>query len=471
MATTIGQLAQEVAATNPWWRSETWQSRDPDLRSAAGQGIAYAPPVLEDLQPGGLYLLRGPRRVGKTVAVKRKIADLIDAGIPPNCIVRAAVDGWADKDVRTLAQNTALPPLPPGHVRWWFLDEISATSGAWDRHVKWLRDNHDEFADACVVLTGSDASELTRAAGTLAGRRGPAADGDRSLLPMGFGTFMRLRSSLPAVRVPLDQLRSRDGADAYGQLLPWLDELVRGWDLYLQYGGFPTAVAAAQRGEPVPDEFLQAMMDVISRDAFGASRLSRTQTSSLLARLWASMATPANFSSIAHDVDTSADTVARHVESLRDAYLAWTCPQRQDDRWLPRDRAQDKVYAVDPLVARLAHLRNPERSDLDPTALTEMMVGVALHRAGTRAGRLWGDDQRIFYVRTPTRKEIDFVSADFGGTAVEAKCTEGGRWRAEAATVNASEWDGIMTTRNVLDVSDGKAWAVPAGLFAYAIDT
>jgi len=28
-----------------------------------------------------------------------------------------------------------------------------------------------------------------------------------------------------------------------------------------------------------------------------------------------------------------------------------------------------------------------------------------------------------------------------------------------------------MTTRNVLDLSDGNAWAVPAGLFAYAIDT
>ncbi|MHB1738670.1 MAG: hypothetical protein ACYCXA_04155 [Actinomycetes bacterium] len=34
--------------------------------------------------------------------------------------------------------------------------------------------------------------------------------------------------------------------------------------------------------------------------------------------------------------------------------------------WTPRERAQDKVYAVDPLVARLAHLRNPDRADIDP---------------------------------------------------------------------------------------------------------
>ena len=471
MTTKIGQMAQEMTATNPWWRSRDWHVLDQDLRAAEAEGITYEPPVLADLQPGSLYLLRGPRRIGKTVAVKRKIKQLIDDGVPPRAIVRAAVDGWAAKDVRTLVQNTALPPPPDGHVRYWFLDEISATAGDWDFHVKWLRDNDPEFGRACVVMTGSDAAELTRAAGTLAGRRGLAPDVDRTLLPMGFATFMRLRGDLPDLQLPLDQIHSRTGADMYNELLPWLDELTRGWDLYLQCGGVPSAVAATDRGEPIPQAFLQTMMDVISRDAFGTSRLNRTQTTTLLERLWHSMATPANLSNIATDIDTSSDTVTRHVEYLRDAYLAWTCPQRQEDNWLPRTRAQDKIYAIDPLVARLANLLNRERGDMDPTVLTEMMVGVALHRAGLRAGRLWIDDERIFYVRTPTRKEIDFVSADFGGAAIEGKYTEGGRWRSEAATVNASPWDGVLVTRNVLDVDGDDAWAVPAGILACLIDT
>lgn len=470
MATRIGQMAQELAAVNPWWRRDDWDGRDPDLRAADAEGIDYAPSVLDHLQSGGLYVLRGPRRVGKTVAVKRKIASLIAEGVSPHCIVRAAVDGWAGKDIRTLVQNSMLPPLPDGTTRYWFLDEISATSGEWDLHVKWLRDNHAEFADGCVVLSGSDAAELTRAAGTLAGRRGPAEDPDRTLLPMGFSTFMRLRGDLPAVRLRPEQMHTRAAADAYRELLPWLDELVRGWELYLQYGGFPTAVAAAMRGEPIPTLFVQAMVDVISRDAFGASRLSRTQMFTLLERLWDSMAAPANLSNIAQDVDTSSDTVTRHVTYLHDAYLAWSCPQRRADRWVPRARAQDKVYAVDPLLARLATLRNPDRADLDPTVLTEMMIGMALNRAALHTGRPWADDAQMFYVRTPTRKEIDFVSADFGGAAIEGKYTEGGRWRSEAATVNASEWDGVLVTRNVLDVDGDDAWAVPAGMFAYLID-
>lgn len=266
-------------------------------------------------------------------------------------------------------------------------------------------------------------------------------------------------------------MRADRSRKTFASLLPWLNDLVRGWDLYLQYGGFPSAVAAAQQGQPVPQHFLQAMMDVIGRDAFASSRLSRAQTTSLLDRLWESMSTPANLSSIAQDVGTSTDTVTRHVQYLRDAYLLWVCPQKYPQRWVPRDGSQSKLYAIDPLVARLAHLLNSERPDIDPTVLTEMMIGVAVHRARTSLGRAWEDDPQVFFARTPARKEIDFVSSHFGGAALEGKYTEGGNWRSEAATVNASAWDGILVTRNVLDIDGRDAWAVPASVLAYLLDT
>lgn len=42
----------------------------------------------------GLYLLYGPRRVGKTVAVKRTIQSLLANGTEPLQIIRVSVDGW-----------------------------------------------------------------------------------------------------------------------------------------------------------------------------------------------------------------------------------------------------------------------------------------------------------------------------------------------------------------------------------------
>lgn len=471
MATTkIGQLAQELAATNGWWRTDRWETTDPDLQGAEAQGIDYDPPVLDDLQPGGLYLLRGARRVGKTVAVKRAISRLLADGVPPACVVHAAVDGWQARDVRTLVQNVSLPPVPDGQVRWWFIDEVSAASSGWDSQIKWLRDNLVEFRDACVVLTGSDAAALSAAAGTLAGRRGRSGDVDRTLLPMSFRTFVRLWHELPDLHVALHAMRGPDARDAYTQLLPWLDDLVRAWDVYLQYGGFPIAVAAAKAGQRIPTWFCDDLNDVLVRDVFRDSGQGTATVAAMLERVWESMATPLNKSSVADDVGVHPQTVGRHLQSLHNAYLAWSCPQRQDGRWLANDQAQAKVYAVDPLVARLAHLRNPQRSDIDPTVLSEMMVGVTLHRAQLAAGRLWADDPTIFYVRTRTRKEIDFVSEGFAGTAVEAKYIEGGKWKREAATVNASEWGGLLVTRNVLDTRDPDgAWAIPAGVLGYLL--
>lgn len=37
--------------------------------------------------------------------------------------------------------------------------------------------------------------------------------------------------------------------------------------------------------------------------------------------------------------------------------------------------------------------------------------------------------------------------------------------------IDASEWDGILCTRNVLDLDRDQAWAVPAALLAYTLDT
>lgn len=468
--TKIGQLSQELSRTNPWWRTDGWAATDPDLRAAEAHALGYRSHALDGLDVGALYLLRGPRRVGKTVTVKHAIAELLSEGIPATSIVRVAADGWSANDLRTVVTNVALPPQPPGSHRYWFIDEVSAVTGDWARQVKWLRDNDSEFARATVCLTGSDAAALTMASGVLAGRRGRTAHPDRSILPIGFRSFARLLNpalpELPALA--LSDLRS---ADAYASLLPWLDDLVRTWELYVSYGGFPVSVAAARAGTAIPRELVTELFDVVFHDAFANSSLSVTTTTAMLARLWAAMAAPANLSNIAADVGVSQEVVTRHVGYLRNAYLSWHCPQKAERTWTPRLRAQDKLYAIDPLIARLAHLRNDAYPDVDPTVLTEMQVGMGLHRAAYAAGTPWADDELLFHVRTPARKEIDFVGQPLAGVAVEGKYAEGGSWRGEAATVNASDWDGILVTRNVLDCSGPDAWAVPAGLFSYITDT
>lgn len=468
-----GLLAQVLSDLNPWWRSDAWSTADRDLQAASGSGLGYAARALDDLEQGGLYVLRGPRRVGKTVVAKQAIARLIDSGVPRLAIVRFAADGMSASDIRSIVQNVTLPRPPDGVERWWFIDEITGATGEWAKTIKWLRDNLPAFADGTVVLTGSNAEALTEAVGEWPGRRGRVDNPDRTLLPIGFRTFthLLLPEPPPDLRLGLSELRTPIARDAYDALVPWLADLVRAWDMYLSYGGFPIAAAAAKRGEPIPDWFINDVFTVIFKDVFGESRASETTIMNMFARFMEGMASPANLTSIAEDSEVSKPTVTRHFDYLRNGYLAWSCPQRSEKRWLALPGSQAKIYALDPLVARLSHLRNPARDDIDVTVLNEMMVGMALRRACVSAGYDWEGDEHIFHWRTPARKEIDFISELLADVAIEGKFVDDGGWKAEARTADASGWRGIMSTRSVLDTtSTNESWAVPSSLMAYLID-
>jgi len=72
----------------------------------------------------------------------------------------------------------------------------------------------------------------------------------------------------------------------------------------------------------------------------------------------------------------------------------------------------------------------------------------------------------------PPDHQTALATVPLAGTAVEGKYIETGRWRGEAVTVRASDWAGVVTTRNVLDCTDpADAWAVPAGILAALVDT
>jgi hypothetical protein len=243
-----GEIQTQLAATNRWWRNPRgWAADDPDLREAVDAPFVYEPAVLDSLTPGGLYVLRGPRRVGKSVEVKRAIQRLIAQGVAPRRIVHMSVDGWRAGNLGLLVDAASHFLLAADQPRFWFLDEITSITDGWPERIKWLRDNHPRFRTDTVVLTGSSAVGLTESTKALAGRRGPATDPDRVLLPMGFRAFTGLvgdGTSPPLDRTRVADLSASTLAGAANELAPWLHDLVGLWETYLQVGGFPRSVAS-----------------------------------------------------------------------------------------------------------------------------------------------------------------------------------------------------------------------------------
>lgn len=465
----IGRL---LTAGNSWWRDpQGWTEADPDLRRLRNAPVDYTPDPLSGIVPDGLYVLRGPRRVGKSVEIKRTIGRLIADGVEPRRILHCSCDGLSAIDLRRLIrvgrdQLTRQLARP----RYWFLDEITAVP-EWPQTIKWLRDN-TALAEDCVVLTGSSGRDLEEARKQLADRRGRAGDSDRLLLPMDFRAFVRALGVTDLPEVPTfhpREILDRACEQAADELLPWLDELASLWEIHCRIGGFPRAVADYVHAGDVDVAFVNGLWDVVHGDALARDGLSGTQSLHLMRKLAQDLASPVNTSAVATELGVASHhTAARRIRDLIDAYLVWPC-HRRGDRWLPNLRAQSKIYFTDPLLARIAHLRADHLPEPDISRISEQQLGLALLRriAAGDPGR-YADFTQVMHSRSATGAEVDFCGEPFGAVAFEGKYTDTGLARESQTMRTMFGGRGVLATRAKLD-QIGDARAMPAAFVAYLL--
>lgn len=173
---------------NPWWRAAAagrdpvaWTAADRTLRDRSNHDLGYRSGALDDVARDplgdGLYLLRGPRRVGKSVILKDLITALCArSDLSPWQVTYLPVDTFTAHDLRRGIVLASEITRPAGDAtRVWVIDEITAVEG-WTAEVKSLRDN-SRFGDDTVVLAGSSATGAALAVRDLgAGRTGAARE-------------------------------------------------------------------------------------------------------------------------------------------------------------------------------------------------------------------------------------------------------------------------------------------------------
>lgn len=459
------QVERTLADSNPWWRDAVWEERDVQLRRAAQAPFSYTPDVLRDLTQGGLYLLRGPRRVGKSTEIKRTIAGLISQGVPPRSIVHASVEGWSARDLEQLISHAATDLVGQPGECYWFFDEVTAVDGPWPAVVKRMRDSNLQFAEDTVVLSGSSATQLEEATKALAGRRGRAVDADRLLFQMPFVEVARaLGYDVPQhPALTPAELGTTDLAALVDDYRPWVPGLVDAWDRYLRIGGYPQAVADHLEHGVVDASLLAALFDVVHGDALARASLSPAQTVAVLRGITRSLTSTISLPSVATDAGIVPETAGARLEDLRRSFLAY--PVHREQGLAPKPRSQAKWYFTDPLLAGLAAGRGAGTQP-DTTALNEQQLAIALLRALERTNPAAGlrHDQLLYY-RSSTRAEIDFVAAAFEGICVESKYVDRGWGRAFQTIASSPYRRGIVATRSGLQQHDG-GWAIPAALLA-----
>ena len=476
------QLQQLLRARNPWWRSAQlgtdplgWASSDPVLSAAMSTSVRYDPDPLPDLHPGGLWVLWGPRRVGKSVALRRALAHLLDpkaAGwtLDGRSVVALSCDGLSAADLRRVL---TLGRQARGEIdgpRCWLLDEVTAIPG-WEAILKEARDQTSLATDA-VVLSGSSASSFAAARTMLgAGRAGDVADPFRVLLPMSFRDFVaQIGLAIPSVPVLTpDALQGRAAKDAVLACGAFVDDLDLAWQRYLSVGGFPRAVGDALQTGDVGAAFVSDLLAWLIGDVEPGG--AAESVAALLAAIERRSAAPLDVSDLARSLDSTRDRVATRVQRLLASFAAIECRQ-VDDRGAARSGTRPKLYPSDPLLGRLPSLHDPRFAAPDVTRATEAALAVHLAVAIDRLhpDRLI-EQAAIGHLRTTTGNEIDLapVPIAVGGMAVtsvaiEAKWVSNG-WKPEARTLVGRLGSGVVATKSITD-TNGPVWAVPAPVVA-----
>ena len=466
-----GPLLQELTRANPWWTNSQWEAADPQLAAAAHAPYELRARVLDDITPPNLYTLRGPRRVGKSTLLKQTVSRLITAGLDPRRVCWFAVDSLTSfQDLINLFQTARLlfPDLGDA-PRYFLLDEVTSIPD-WQRGVKWARDNTAVAGD-CLVVSGSSAGDIAAGTTFLAGRRGPAVEVDRLLLPLAFPEFARcVGFSLPQPpRVSFDTFYEAEGRAACQDALVHVGTLVDAFETYLLVGGFPQAVADFRRTAGVSDGFARDLWDVIRSDLLKMGVSRPEQCLRLLERIGASLTGTVALRALGADLDVAHTTVASWLDQLANAYLVMLL--FQESGGVADLRKQRKIYPIDPLIARLPRRHSPDAFEPEQSRLAEAALAIAIYRAveGQAADR-FGEPSRLFYYRSSQGAEVDFVVLP-GRRAAESKYVDSATLR-EARAMTASFGGGLLLTRSAFDLGlDPLAGvvAIPAAIFAWLL--
>ena len=341
-----------LSMQNPWWEAPTQINQDVHLQRLAAQPILLRHPAAQrlDMQRAGVYVLRGPRQIGKTTLLKQLVVRLLGGdAVPPRNILFFALDAG---NVSSPEHLTALirhhrEVVAQAGRRYLLLDEASYCT-QWATAIKVAFDS-GLLVDATVVVSGSHAMDLARGSERLPGRRGELeADGD---IDMGPYPLRSIGQALGITSDPLPAL-SWTPADLHATAVenalrcPRFGQLQ---DSFLLSGGLPLPIGEVAQGGRFSQSSAAVYLQAVVGDLMRAGRKERT-VRELAGAVAALAGSPTDWHGLAERFALgSKNTAADYLADMEACYLLTV---------LPQPRTLGNVEAS-PRKPRKLHFRDP----------------------------------------------------------------------------------------------------------------
>jgi len=334
-----------LAFYNPWWDEKSKISNYTFHLVDEYESSSFKRDYngLFDLSGNNLYIVRGPRQIGKSTLLKFTITNLLKSG-ERRSVLYLPLDTISRADELRGLLIQYLQFSRNEKKRYIFIDEITMVD-QWQRAVKEVRDNTEMGSDF-FALSGSSASDLKRSSERLPGRKGQSG-ADIVLLPLTFREYLSCKkvNGLPKCRP--EEILKMVPADSFELLIK--NEILKiEFFNYIASGGFPAAIEAYAKGES-SDTLLRNFWEILigNIERYGLSRAKLIQ---ILTYVSTRLSSRFSWSSAASETEIDTKTFQKYVEVLGMDYLLLTLKHIDQKTHLPSEKKQKKIYYCDRLI-------------------------------------------------------------------------------------------------------------------------
>ena len=350
---------EKITAMNPWWSKEMdFKRYDRDLSNFYGPDTFIKFERLERLYarlgPGKVFIIKGPRRIGKTLMLKLLIEKLLNEGLGGRNVFYFSFDSVVTKrELDNMLRDFLMKPA--SGKKYILLDEVQNVEG-WEEVIKALYDA-GMLDSATVIATGSIAHMLK--AEMLPGR---GVEGNTMLLrhlnfrDFALGLLKDIKSDYGANRAnrllgyqftnnEMDSLYEYIGANGLDidngidamyekahELMPYSIPIFKLFEIYLNTGGYPISINSYIRralqpekpGAEIDGKIYEEIFNYAKQDAAmigGKSIGDPAKASRIIDSVLASVGNSISYSAIARKADMNTATVISYFERLENSFV------------------------------------------------------------------------------------------------------------------------------------------------------
>ena len=334
-----------LVSNNPWWKSEEWENTDPDLRKVDH----FLERKSINIPEGKLTVLRGIRRSGKTVYLKRMVSELLKEGVNRQNIVYISCDRFNRSEVSNIIMDI-LVKRGGGYL---LLDEVTNLAD-WNLVLKEIM----EQGEFTVVATGSNPVEIKNMTERLPGR---GIEGNEYYFnPLSFREFVRAlikledrindKFLLKAIK-PLRKVETRFTplAPNVEELFPYYEEIERLFYVYILTGGFPNAIQDYLKSGRVSEETYEMLLRMLL-GTLSKEKKSEETARRIMQEISAIGTGRTDYISIARDTGMHHNTVHNYLELLEKSRITYTLYAWDIEKKMHALKKQKKIVFQSPII-------------------------------------------------------------------------------------------------------------------------